>query len=96
MKLTKLKKWLGNLPIFSVSYSSIPKCECGGDCFVERPACLTFGIFGFEVHIMNFNKDIYSKYCIECFMDIEKEPVRQACAQAAQDGYNKCLDDHGF
>lgn len=29
-------------------------------------------------------------------MDIEKEPIRQACAQAAQDGYNKCLDDHGF
>ena len=91
-----IKKLRKAFAIPRVSHSSIPKCECGGDCFVERPACLTFGKFGFEVHIMNFNKDIYSKYCIECFMDIEKEPIRQACAQAAQDGYNKCLDEHGF
>lgn len=96
MKLTKLKKWLGNLPIFSVSHSGVPKCECGEDCFVERPASINFGKFGFEIHILNFNKDIYSKYCIDCFMDIEKEPMRKAWAEAASYGYNKCLDDHGF
>ena len=78
----------------AVSNCSIPKCECGGDCFVERPAAINFGKWGFEVHILNFNKNIYSKYCIECFMDIQREPMREAYNKGKEDEYMKCCNDN--
>ncbi|TNE75111.1 hypothetical protein EP331_00045 [bacterium] len=94
MILAKLRKWLSNLPIFSVSHSSIPKCECGEDCFVERPAATIIGIGRFEAHILNHKKDIYSKYCLECFMDIQNEPMKEACGEAYSDGYTKGYYDN--
>lgn len=96
MIFTKIKKWINNLSIFNIKDNKVPKCECGGDCFVERPAAINFGIGRFGVHIFNHKKDVYSEYCFECFMDIEKEPMREVAHMAFVDGYNRCVEDNGF
>ena len=92
--LKYLNKWLGQCFLYFVSRSSPPKCDCGEACIVERPATTIITLGRFEAHILNHKKDIYSKYCLDCFLDVQNEPMREVAQAAFNDGYNKCYDDH--